>query len=323
MSRYVNRIRELLREGAENPGEIPPYILKRVFGLEPWKFGRHAVPNALSKAAYRRVPANGSEWRIWEDEWDLLVVVDSCRPEWMRTVAEEYDWIDDVDTVRSVGSHSREWMKNTFTDEYSEAIEETIYVSGNPYSHWAPYDQFRAFEEINELQWDVDSPTPPPHVVTDRAISVAREEPWDRCIVHYMQPHKPIFVNGESREAASLDERWQPSSTFWRQCIDGHVSKAELEAAFLTNLRYVLDEVDLLLQNVEASSAVVTSDHGQAMGEKFLWSHREGVRHPSMRCVPRINCRATDEQTLEPAEYENTGFEGEQVQTRLKELGYL
>lgn len=319
----MEKIKSRFRKGVENPREVPPFLLKKVFGLEPGKFGWQAVPNAVSKSVYRKVPLGKPEWSIWEDEWDLLVIVDSCRPEWLEAVAGEYDWITDVETVHSVGSHSREWTKNTFREEYRTEIEETVYVSGNPYSHLAPCDDFRRFEDINEIDWEVESAAPPAHIVTDCTVEIAREEEWDRCIAHYMQPHKPIFERGGERDEPVVDQRWQPNSDFWRQYIDGHVAKEELDEAFISNLRYVLDEIEVLLENIEAPSVVITSDHGQAMGEEYLWSHREGVQHPSMRRVPRVECSATDKRTLDPEAYVTGQVGAAQRNERLKQLGYL
>ncbi|GAA0676482.1 hypothetical protein ACFQDG_01545 [Natronoarchaeum mannanilyticum] len=319
----IRRIRELVRKGWAEPRSIPPFVLKKTLGIEPWKFGRHAVPNALSKAVYRRASTKEPQRTIWDEEWDLLILLDSCRPEWLCEGAENRDWIDDVETVWSVGSHSAEWTEKTFADEYGPEMEDTIYVTGNPYSADAPVSRFADFENVNEREWEVDSAVPPAHVVTDRAVKMARERDWSHCIVHYMQPHKPIFEQGESRGDSRLDERWQPNATFWRQYIDGDVSLRELEGAFISNLEYVLEEVEILLENVDAPSAVVTSDHGQALGEQFLWSHRRGVKHPSMRHVPWVECSATDTRSLEPKVYRQATYEKEQRQEQLKQLGYL
>lgn len=319
----IQRVKELMRKGIADPRSAPPFVLKKALGLEPWKFGRHAVPNAVSKSVYRRVPEGEAQQTIWDEEWDLLVLLDSCRPEWLRDVSRNYDWIDDVETVRSVGSHSAEWTEKTFTDEHRDEIEDTIYVTGNPYSENAPTSWFVDFENVNERRWEVDSAVPPAHVVTDCAVKAAREREWNRCIVHYMQPHKPIFETGESRGDVRLDERWQPNSEFWRQYIDGDTPKAELEEAFVSNLEYALEEVELLLENVDAPSAVVTSDHGQALGEQFLWSHRRGVNHPAMRRVPWVECTAADSGSLEPDTHQQGAYEEAQRQEQLKQLGYL
>jgi hypothetical protein len=85
----------------------------------------------------------------------------------------------------------------------------------------------------------------------------------------------------------------------------------------------VADEIDILLNNLDASKVIITSDHGQALGEHFLWDHFIGVNHPSMKFVPWIECSAKDEKTLNPSKYKVAQFDNFNRQKRLKVLGYL
>jgi len=69
---------------------------------------------------------------IYEREWDLLLVLDACRVDALREVAPEFEFIESVDDIWSVGSSSHEWLCKTFTREYLDDIQETAYVSTNP-----------------------------------------------------------------------------------------------------------------------------------------------------------------------------------------------
>lgn len=47
---------------------------------------------------------------VFERDWDLLVVLDTCRVDTLRHVSDEYDFLDDVGAMWSVGSSIREWV---------------------------------------------------------------------------------------------------------------------------------------------------------------------------------------------------------------------
>jgi hypothetical protein len=83
-----------------------------------------------------------------------------------------------------------------------------------------------------------------------------------------------------------------------------------------------LDEVEVLLNNIDAPKVVITADHGQALGERFLWDHRAGVQHASMRKVPWVETSAEDNQKLKPRKYEIVKRSEEDQQAQLRALGY-
>lgn len=62
---------------------------------------------------------------VYERDWDLLVVLDTCRVDALREVSPEYDFIGEVDAVWSVGSATAEWTANTFTQSHLDKISKT------------------------------------------------------------------------------------------------------------------------------------------------------------------------------------------------------
>ena len=62
---------------------------------------------------------------VFDREWDLLVVLDACRVDALRAVADEYDFLDGVDSMPSVGSTSFEWLNHTFDRAHEEEIART------------------------------------------------------------------------------------------------------------------------------------------------------------------------------------------------------
>jgi hypothetical protein len=55
---------------------------------------------------------------IFKDDWDTIILLDTCRVDALKEVASEYKFINSVSARWSVGSTSPEWIANTFDAEY-------------------------------------------------------------------------------------------------------------------------------------------------------------------------------------------------------------
>lgn len=288
---------------------------------------------------------------IYESDWDALVVLDACRVDAIREVADEYDFINsaEIETKWSVGSTSKEWILKTFIDKYSEEIEETTYISGNSFSRWfskRPVD-YTSFAETNETRVaDIDvlnslfseslaeeedfnhvkdlSPlgdkneygaTPKAEDITEHAIRAGRKHDHRRLIVHYMQPHSPYIGNISSGEPISEYEM-RPT-----KALRNGGDRDKVYESYLDNLRYVLDNVEDLLNNLDAEKVVITADHGELFGEVGQYGHAAGIPHPALKKVPWIETSATDSGEYDPDPPEIPESELS-VDDRLRALGY-
>lgn len=302
---------------------------------------------------------------IFDRDWDLLVILDACRVDALRTAAESVPWLDGVERVRSVGSMSAEWMLNTFTDDYLEEIAGTALVSRNVWSHrifnerfheraendydvirrgrprWNPvtapdfghYELVRSVANQDDgLHHDHDKN---PHVLTDRAIAVGREEEFDRMIVHYTLPHLSFIADAldwdpdESTLESLMDgpepvRDLRPEEESYEPARRGDVSLDAVREAYLENLRLGLAYVEVLLENVDAERVVVTSDHGEGFGEYGIWGHPYGWPLAPVKSVPWATTTASDERTYEPRydRLERLPDERESIEI-LEDLGYL
>ena len=88
------------------------------------------------QAVGRRLPYGEN---VYDREWDVLVVLDACRPDALEAVVKNADggvgFVENVGRMRSVGSCSSEWLENTFgpsTREY--AVAGTAMVTGNTWT---------------------------------------------------------------------------------------------------------------------------------------------------------------------------------------------
>lgn len=260
---------------------------------------------------------------VYERDWDVLIVLDACRVDLLRSVADEYGFLEaeEIGRMESVGSMTKEWLAKTFTDEYAAEVANTAYVTGNVFSaRILEADRFRELDEVWRDGWDADRDTVPPRAVTDRAIRTAREEDPDRLIVHYVQPHHP-FLDLEGEFDA---DPFGPalSDTVVDALRKGKIGRERFWNTYQDNLRRALDDVELLLENVDAERVAITADHGDALGEWGIYDHPVGCLHPAVRTVPWATTAATDRGTYEPdLELERENGESS-VEDRLRALGY-
>lgn len=315
---------EMYEQFRENPSRTPLYVVYTWY-LVIW----YAVTS--------RVPLGTN---VYEREWDLLVILDACRTDTLKEVAHEYDFIENVDTIWSVGSQSDEWMANTFKNSYRSEINRTHYITANghatqlfereilpPKNNTTPIDlsswELVDLEDFGQVDFiwkhnhDEKYNIVLPEVMTDYVIDAGRHSNSDMLIAHYMQPHLPYIGQAlrENREATELEMKGY-------ECLeDGSAEKDEVYELYRDTLRLVLDEVEELLQNIDADNVVITSDHGEAFGEFKAYGHPEGFPHPIIKRVPWVQTSATDKRTREP-DLEGESNKKIDIDQHLRDLGY-
>jgi hypothetical protein len=276
---------------------------------------------------------------VYDADWDLLIVLDACRVDALEAVADDYEFIDAIDRVLSVGSHSREWLAGTFTRQWCDEVARTAMITGNGHTQpvffdnesppketvpfcWPNWDPVsgETFARL-EMIWQDDHPDGygvPPRPITDRTISIGRDENHDRLIAHYMQPHVPYIAEAirEDRERTEIEARG------WEHLKSGAVDEETHWQLYEANLRFVLDEVEILLDNVDAERVVITADHGNAFGEFGAYGHPEGFLHPNVKVVPWVVTSATDSESHIP-EPRSEGDVSTSMEDHLEAMGYL
>lgn len=286
---------------------------------------------------------------IFDKEWDVAIILDTCRVDALKSVADEYDFIQDVGSIWSVGGNSPEWVSRTFDKNHSDLIKNTIYLSANahaqtiledrnPYKNdkHLNYKLLRHFDTVtkDDLQdveyifkyepmgssgeYGHERGGTPPRYVTDRAIDVGRNKDFDRLILHYFQPHSPWVSN-----AISQDRKLEKHEEGFSYITEtGDVESAW--NSYLDDLRWVLDDVELLLENMDQEKIVITADHGDAFNEYGVMSHKIGAIHPKIRKVPWVLTSGTDTKTYEPTieEPADSAVETEEINDQLEALGY-
>ena len=236
---------------------------------------------------------------VFERDWDILVVLDACRADLLRTVALDHDFLGSVETVRSVGSSSSEWLEKTFKGHPETA--QTVMVTGNTWTdRYLDADAFEALDEVWKYAWDDERGTVPAAAVTDRAIALAREHTPDRLVVHYMQPHHPFVpdpIAGDDGLARTGNHSNEGNP--WVLLRRSEIDPDRVWDAYEANLRHVLAEVESLAANVDGR-IVVTADHGNLFGEWGLYGHPMHTPVPALLAVPWASIEGEDRETREP-----------------------
>ena len=284
---------------------------------------------------------------VFEKEWDLLVVLDACRVDALRTVAPEFEFLNEVDSIWSVGSTSKEWYANTFQGPHPD-VAETALVSGNPWperlfagrpdwSYWTmtahsvwngrsvldralrrslpAKGDFTEYVTVSEDRGGDCGTVAVPELVTGAAIHTGRHSNAERTIVHYMQPHAPYLQELDGNRLPEL--HLAPFDAL----RNGEASHEEVWDAYLDNLRLVLRSVSTLLDNFDAERVAITADHGELFGEWGLQTHIAACPHPALRRVPWAITSAVDTGTVEPDPPTTTV--AADTRDRLSDLGYL
>lgn len=284
------------------------------------KDGIHGLPRSvyeLGLGGIRRIePTLHIGTPVWEEDWDVLLILDACRYDLFTEVLDEYDFLED-DSRYSVGAGSPAWINRTFDEQYRDETSQSVYVTGNMFSHVLVEESwFASLEEVWEYGWDNDLDTVPARAMTDVAIEEYRRRNPERMIVHYVQPHYPFIP--AMRAGGHVTPKH--ADNIWEALRSGEVNRNKVWNQYRENLRYVLDDVQLLLRSIDAETVAISSDHGNALGEFGFYGHGGGVPFPSVRKVPWSETKATNDGEYLPDLERNRP--SPDVEEKLRLLGY-
>ena len=305
---------------------------------------QHALSLGANEALMREtMPAvRFFQTPVWDTDADVILILDACRIDlWREVVSEDdpYKW--------SVGSASPEWINETFADRHRSHWKTTGYITANPFSGKQPNRMnllddsvyplaeldLGYLDEVWRDAWPMDETlaTVDPEIVTDRALwAYQRQDELgiNTMMVHYMQPHmpfrsKPDWHQGWNGVGVFGEPENNPESKdTWLRVRDGELSLNEVWGAYKDNLRWVLEEVNRWRTETDAE-ILVTSDHGNAIGEFNQWSHPPRMANPAIRKVPWVRYSGTNKRDIQPTQAPPTEIEySDDLDAKLNALGY-
>lgn len=286
---------------------------------------------ALSaNATYSQFKGLDHPCQVIEEDWDTLIILDGCR----------YDLFQEVNTINghlesrtSTGSESWEFLRANFQ---GRNLHDTVYVTANPHAPKLDEGTFHRTVNLLDEDWDETLRTVTPEVMTERARQIHEEYPHKRLIVHYMQPHFP-FIGEKGRQithtgvsnnedADDVDD----APHVWIGLRDGEFDIGEdfVYEAYRENLELTIPHVKRLLNNLDGKS-VVTSDHGNLIGERTWPIPVKGYGHPrgfyasELVTVPWLVVKSDGRRRVmsEPPSGQDK-MKDDVVDSRLADLGY-
>lgn len=262
---------------------------------------------------------------VFDEDWDTLVLLDACRYDSLS----KYDLVPGrLETRESRGSATIEFLKGNFA---GRTLHDTVYVTGTPQVHRFSESLNVEFHDVWNVWRDSDKlwkapdgrKAVKPETLTQVAKKAAARFPNKRRIVHYTQPHVPYL----DPPVESLRTPGNP----YRMWLKGQVeaSATDLRTAYDTNLERAVSAVKDLIANINGK-IVITSDHGELLGERIAplpvraWGHPHGIYVPELIKVPWLIHENGNRPNIKA---ENPVRKSEQIDTRtveerLQNLGY-
>lgn len=233
-------------------------------------------------------------------DWDNLIVLDACRADLFEKTID-FDR-ENYKRVISKGSSTIEWLEKNFK---GRKFYDTIYVTANPYVSLKVSDSFYKIIEVWKTAFNEEVGTVLPRDVMKYALESFEED--KRLIVHFMQPHYPFLtmrmdwkdcVKFMRIEALYGSDYLREKVNLKKHPIDvyealqmGLIDKNKVWKGYKSNLELVWKYARKLIEKLPGKT-VVTSDHGEMMGERILllpirgYGHPRGLRNPELIEVP-------------------------------------
>jgi hypothetical protein len=285
------------------------------------------------------------------ESWDYLIVLDACRYDYFERLYQKS--LSGKLSIRlSPATCTRDWLARVFDQYYGDCIyvSANAYVSTSPKRRGLSFEAVKHFYKVEEVWgngWSNDHGTVMPDRVNLAALRAISKNKGKRCIIHYMQPHYP-YVGVRSFKMRSpimhkyiwvlrnlctkllgndlglrIAHKIAPND---EEYMAKQIGLDALRKQYELNLLAALSSVSTLLKHLQGT-IVVTSDHGELLGENDLCGHPCGLdRVTELRAVPWLEIQATG--PVEPAdltEAEGEVFnpqEADLMMKRLRAFGY-
>lgn len=262
--------------------------------------------------------------KIRKTEWNNLIILDACRWDYFAEIYRNY-LTGKLEKATSPSNNTAEWLKEVFGDwnfEKTVYVSANPFINSKGIEIVNGFNGSCHFDEIVDVWdwgWDSEAKTVPPDQVSKAARLAKAKFPSKRLVAHFIQPHEPYLTlnfdgQGFSKSVARLNEREKLTrkikslirKTATRilgkekaRMIEGFFApktntvaavakkygKKGLRTAYRENLKVALKEVHKLVKYLPGKS-IVTSDHGELLGEGGLYGHSYSREITILKVVP-------------------------------------
>lgn len=250
---------------------------------------------------------------VMDKDWDNLILLDSYRADLFR---EQSCLEGDLSIFVSQGTWSLEFIVNNFRES---KFHDTVVVTANPYyQRYEKIDQ-NTFHSIVycEKTEGIESFDE----VTKKAIEASEEFPNKRLIIHYMKPHAPHVGETSDTYREKFGNVFPGMFLLYRS---GVISKPILKQSYTDTINTIEPKVQNLIDNINGKS-VVSSDHGENLGETYFGLTQVGHGNPTPECynIPWLEMEYDERREITEKQPTNpTTVDEEALENSLRALGY-
>lgn len=283
--KIISRLHKKCKSAANIINKIRSYIYREYYRLFlPWLVdhrGGHTIDKYMEKL-FLPYSEDDIEKRVKDAatiddkpvfvkdlEFDNLIVLDACTYDEYVRMREKKD----VEKRISSASVSEEFIDNNFRNKN---WKDAVAVTSNPW-YSKLNDEFHEIFRCYESEWSDKYRKVTSSSVTDRARTANKLFPEKRLVVHYMDPHGS-YIDGDGEPVFSPSISHNVLQT-------GFFSNKRFIKCYRNNLRNVMNDVDELLEVLDGKT-LITSDHGEFLGENNLYGHYYDNKSKALREVP-------------------------------------
>lgn len=258
---------------------------------------------------------------ITKEDWKYLIVLDACRYDYFEKNYSKH-FNGTLKKAISSTSDTMKWLNENFSGFHPDIA----YISTIPFINSVTetkaggmtYDGKMHFPIIIDCEWSEEFRTVMPETVVSEAISMMKEYPDKRLIIHFLQPHEPYigenyrkYINKNYTDRAPTEEKkgirnkigavvkksidvqimWKLAKLFKRSTLSPTMLIGMTEGiegvrnAYEENLNLVLAEVGKLLPMFDGNVLII-GDHGEYLGEHGIYGHDSKKRKKEIWEVP-------------------------------------
>lgn len=258
---------------------------------------------------------------ILKENWKYLIVLDSCRYDTFKKIYKYY-FKGSLLQVKSAGTATKEWIENTLKDGHfldTIYISANPFINSLNFSSLTSTKWFYKVIDVWKWGWSDKLMSVHPREVNKAVFKAINLYPKKRFIIHYIQPHQPfitpsyilkvnknfrrvqdkvtikkiipqtlrkllgnyiIKILGKSfytRIVASIEPK-----TNYHKFIEEYYGNEKLRLIYELNLKYVCHWVKKLISKLKGKK-IITSDHGELLGEMGLYGHINTLHIPKVQ----------------------------------------
>jgi hypothetical protein len=267
--------------------------------------------------------------RLLEQDQFILIIFDSCRYDYFNEIYNDY-FVGELQKVFNTNTYTKQYQRSTWT-----AKHDITYVAGGPVItdrnfeladlDYRPSEHFENIINVWDMGYKKELGVTPPEAVTKEALQC--EAP--QMVVHYFQPHAPYIgdvrlrphtLNTPDDKTGKIKKRKESLLDIYDKIENNQISRENLRKAYKSNLKRVMSAAKPLISET-TSKTVITSDHGELLGEDDRYLHG-GLPHRILCELPWFIAEGTKGNDRE-IDVEKTDKKEREIKDQLRDLGYV